>query len=429
MANPFDPYEQQILGLKEQKALAQKLRESATEAPQGQMVGGWYVAPSWTQQLARGLNYMTGMASEEKAQKGIQDVMGERQRGREAWMGQIPQATTTTQQTPFQYPQMEGETPIQGLANVETKTKQPTAQEYLAWGMKGSQFDPSAMTMGSAFATVAENEQKRAEDRKARMEELQLKLADASLSRAERAATEERLARINMEGRSDIARLTAALRPAPQPQAPVAVIGPNGKPMYVSPGQAVGMSPASAGKQDDWKYDAGSDTWVMPPTAEYPMGRSTPNVGKASALKNLEYLGGQFVGTKEQPGIVDRATTGGWFGLKGAATTGTQEAREFDNATEQMSTELRKIFRIPGEGALSDKEQAQYGIQLPRRGNEPALNRRILQDLMVRAQNSVLPPTNPLQPAQPPAPPQNRPPALPPADAIAAEIARRQGRQ
>jgi hypothetical protein len=277
--------------------------------------------------------------------------------------------------------------------------------------MKGSQFDPSAMAAGSAFANLAEGEKTREENRAFQTQQLQEKIADARLSRAERADAAERLAKINADARLDMAKLTAALRPAPQPQAPVAVIGPNGKPTYVSPGQAVGMSPASAGKQDDWKYDAGSDTWVMPPTPEYPMGRSTPNVGKVSAMKNLEYLGNQFVGTKEQPGIVDRATTGGWFGAKGALTTGTQEAREFDNATEQMSTELRKIFRIPGEGSLSDKEQAQYGIQLPRRGNEPALNRRIIQDLMVRAQNSVLPPTNPLQPAQPPAPPQNQPPA------------------
>jgi hypothetical protein len=52
---------------------------------------------------------------------------------------------------------------------------------------------------------------------------------------------------------------------------------------------------------------------------------------------------------------------------------------------------MRKIFRIHGEGAMSDKEQAQYGIQMPKRENSAELNRQIIQDLMVRSQNAVIP--------------------------------------
>lgn len=153
---------------------------------------------------------------------------------------------------------------------------------------------------------------------------------------------------------------------------------------------------------DQWKYDAGSDTWVQPPNEQFPMGRATPNVGKVAAGQNFDYLASNFVGDEKNPGIVDKTPQGGWLGIGGKLGTGTQSAKEFDNAKEQMSTELRKIFRIPGEGALSDKEQAQYGIQLPSRDNDPDLNRQIVKDLRFRVANSVNPQgVNPLQPNTP----------------------------
>jgi hypothetical protein len=141
----------------------------------------------------------------------------------------------------------------------------------------------------------------------------------------------------------------------------------------------------------DWKYDAGSDTWVKPPTEENPMGVATPSLAKVGALNNIKYLAEKFLGNQQAPGLVDTTTTGGYFGVKGALAGGTQSAKAFDNAKEQLSTEMRKIFRIPGEGALSDKEQAQYGIQLPKRENNAELNKQIIQDLMFRSQNAVMP--------------------------------------
>ena len=67
---------------------------------------------------------------------------------------------------------------------------------------------------------------------------------EARRMRATEAA--ERQAR-DIAARQDLARLAASLRPGPQPQAPVAVIGPDGQPVYVSPASAVGQRPASGG--------------------------------------------------------------------------------------------------------------------------------------------------------------------------------------
>lgn len=75
--------------------------------------------------------------------------------------------------------------------------------------------------------------------------------------------------------------------------------------------------------------------------------------------------------------------TGGALGIKGriSEVTDYQNSRLFNNRVQQLSTELRTVFRIPGEGTLSDQEQKQYGIQLPDIRNDPAVNEQIMKDL------------------------------------------------
>lgn len=140
-------------------------------------------------------------------------------------------------------------------------------------------------------------------------------------------------------------------------------------------------NPKQAG--EGWKYDASSDQWVRPPTAENPEGERSGNVGKQQAGQAMNYLISEFVGTKEKPGVIYTASTGGPVGVYGKVgrVTNTQKARRFDNLKEQMSTQLRTLFRIPGEGALSDREQAQYGLQLPDVNNEPSVNEDIIKDI------------------------------------------------
>lgn len=415
MANPYDPYEQKIIGLEQQKRFAEKLREQALTPQQGQMVSGWYVHPGIAGALVQGLKGYIANKKEREAEQGIKDVMGERQRGREAWMGQMPQATTTTQQTPFQYPQMEGEAPIAGLANVETKTKQPTAQDFLAWGMKGSQFDPSAMTTGAAFANLAEGEKTREENRDFQRQQLQEKIADARLSRAERAAAEERLARIQMEGRSDIARLTAALRPAPQPQAPVAVIGPNGEPTFVSPGQAVGMRPAKGAEEKPLTEFQGKSTTFGTRTAQ-----------SHNILKELE--------DNVNPLSVSASQTGG-------ALTNWALAPETQRVAQAQRDFVNAVLRQESGASISSAEfenaKKQYFPQ-PGDSEDVKTQKRLNREMVIkgfarqagpggRDVNEVYNAGAP-KIGTPGEPSQNQPPALPTADAIAAELARRRGR-
>lgn len=101
---------------------------------------------------------------------------------------------------------------------------------------------------------------------------------------------------------------------------------------------------------------------------------------KAPAQASMDYIIGEF--DKQLP----ETAQGGPFGVVGkvGGVFNYKDAQRFDNLREQLSTELRTVYRIPGEGTLSDREQAQYGIQLPSRDNHPDVNRAILNDLRQR---------------------------------------------
>jgi hypothetical protein len=104
------------------------------------------------------------------------------------------------------------------------------------------------------------------------------------------------------------------------------------------------------------------------------------SAGKGKVQKSLSYVVNQF---RDQ---IKKTPQGGVLGLTGyvGTVTASQEAMRFENLREQMSTELRTVFRIPGEGTLSDREQAQYGLQLPDRKYSATNNEAILKDMETR---------------------------------------------
>jgi hypothetical protein len=101
---------------------------------------------------------------------------------------------------------------------------------------------------------------------------------------------------------------------------------------------------------------------------------------KAPAKSSMEYVVGQM---RKQ---IDVTPQGGLFGYKGKSgkVLSKEEKERFDNLREQLSTEMRTVYRIPGEGTLSDQEQKQYGVQLPSTDYERETNKRILDDIETR---------------------------------------------
>lgn len=76
--NPFSKMlDVEVVGGDQRQRLAEMLRANALNAPQGQMVSGWYVPPSWSQNLAHlaqtAVGTWGGMAADEENRKTMQE--------------------------------------------------------------------------------------------------------------------------------------------------------------------------------------------------------------------------------------------------------------------------------------------------------------------------------------------------------------------
>jgi hypothetical protein len=80
---------------------------------------------------------------------------------------------------------------------------------------------------------------------------------------------------------------------------------------------------------------------------------------------------------------LDRVATGGPLGITGAIGRifDAQDSRQFETFKEQLSSGLRAALRIPGEAALSEREQAQYSLTLPTLGLSKERNIEIMRAL------------------------------------------------
>lgn len=107
---------------------------------------------------------------------------------------------------------------------------------------------------------------------------------------------------------------------------------------------------------------------------------------KAPVLGAVNYLAQQFLGdpTTNTPGAIDKLYSGGFMGAKSMAApiVDRQDRNNFESLKRQLSTQLRVIFRIPGEGTLSDRDQQDNNLMLPSVEYDPATNKAIMKNLL-----------------------------------------------
>jgi len=189
----FDPYSEQIMGLREQQALAQKLRDSGLEAPQGQMVSGHFVAPATTQYLAQALKSYLGGQDVANAQQGIKDLMAQRQAENQRFLENMPKATETQVEvrTPQTMNQM-GPSPLSKALRVN-----PSPEDVLAYAAKAPGISP--VDVGNLAVKGAELQAAR----DARIAEAQIKAQERNQEQRQR-----------QEDRLDQMKFAASLRPA-----------------------------------------------------------------------------------------------------------------------------------------------------------------------------------------------------------------------
>ena len=218
-------YDTRIQGLKEQKALARKLRQqAASETPQGQMVSGWYVAPSWTQNMANALRQGFAAYDEGKASREADRLEKQKESETNAVMGQLYSNYQSPQAQPEQgfFDKLingEQQAPQQAPADLQANPNLDQNQRLAAM-LRGSMVNPEV------FAPMLDMEQHRMTTDEARanhqaaLEERKLARQDAMQSRADALAQRQLehqdnmdLKRQNMENTLALRQATAANRP------------------------------------------------------------------------------------------------------------------------------------------------------------------------------------------------------------------------
>lgn len=135
---PVDDATAQLL-LKRRLAQADALR--GQQMPQGQMVSGHYVAPSWTQYLANAIGQYQGIKKEKEAMKEYGGYQSEKQRKyAEALADYQNSLNPRTEQAPQQPTTVQGENgeiaPNMGMVNAPPRTLPATAADRYAALMK-----------------------------------------------------------------------------------------------------------------------------------------------------------------------------------------------------------------------------------------------------------------------------------------------------
>jgi hypothetical protein len=151
--------------LRRRKAFADLLTQQGQQPLQGQMVSGHYVAPSWTQQLARGLNTYLG-AKENKAVTDEMQKLGERRRGETE--ATLARAMDLMRGTPEQV--LQPATPNDDEGNAMPATVKPAVPGNMAAAYAELLRNPGTQALGAKGMAEMPELMAKQEERKANRE-------------------------------------------------------------------------------------------------------------------------------------------------------------------------------------------------------------------------------------------------------------------
>ena len=330
-------FDTELERVKEQLATAAALRQ-ASMTPQGAAAGGYqggkiYTVGSPFGQIAQAIG---GAYMGDKARTRQGELEQQQTTARDEWLGQMPKGVDTQHYDPVANP---GTGPlVEGMEVPQSPLQQAKAMQ--AWAMKA----PRGMEGVQNFAlqqslTAPQREAEAAQKAQDRLHELQLKAIDARATQAERLEAQKEIARMNIEGRQETARLIASLKASGKADTKpdmrfVDTVDENGNPIK----QVVDMSAVKPG-----------DTFGKPTKA--PKG-GKPGETAAEVLKILEQAD-PLIGGSTASGLGNLVDTG--MGFFGKSTGGADKAAQLRSLGGILVSKMPRM-----EGPQSDKDVALY---------------------------------------------------------------------
>jgi hypothetical protein len=368
-----------IIDAERKRKYAEALRQQ--QQPNGQMVGGIYVAPSITQRLAAAFsNYQGGklMREADEKERSIYQAAEDKRRSAAERLAEVlkpkqvqdgfEQITPERQFDRFGSP-IPGQdlTPAQGASKY--KTVNPTPEDMLAAQIQYAQDlgDPNLLQQALAAQVNYAGQQQtrqdqrefqaqeRIEKQKDRMLELQMRLEDQRLSRQERLDAQRELAQMQIEARRDLAAITRGNQSQPyyQPiQTSQGVMAFNARTGQLEPVQVNGQTVVGA------QYDPSLQGEI----AGAKEGGKVTGGAQAEAKVNLP----SYVAEAEQtvklvddlldsPGFKQAVGASRLVGVQKIPGT---EARDFDIRLDQLKGKqfLQAFESLKGGGQITEVE-------------------------------------------------------------------------
>ena len=241
------------LELQRKLKIADALKNAQT--PQGQMISGHYVAPSWTQSLANAYGIYKGKKSEEEALKGYGEYnKAKEQRMADALKQYEQDIAPRTEQAPQQPTTIQGSTgeisPNMGMVNAPPRiTPATSGDRYSALLKFGAATQNPELTQKAMFGNI--EHLNKAEDRAADQEFQRIMQKDRQgfeLTQGEKNfANQMALQKSSQQFQAGEGKLNRENQY--RLQAPIQVMGADGKPVYVERDKAIGMQPYSAAQE------------------------------------------------------------------------------------------------------------------------------------------------------------------------------------
>ena len=117
--------------IERQRMLAQLLQQNG-QAPQGQMIGNRYVAPSWSQYLNSAVSNYRGQSNQAEADQKQKALAAALQGRKDQWLQSMPQAQPAREMGP----------PTEAGQMGQMPATAPTSADQMNWAMQGMQIDP-----------------------------------------------------------------------------------------------------------------------------------------------------------------------------------------------------------------------------------------------------------------------------------------------
>ena len=390
------------LELQRRLKMAQQLQESKN--PEGQMISGHYVAPSWTQYAANAMNKYYGGKKEAEAIKGYGEYnKAKEQRMADALKQYEQDIAFRTEQAPQQPTTIQGSTgeisPNMGMVNAPPRITPATAGDrYSALLKFGATTQNPELTQKAMFGNI--EHLNKVEDRAADQEFQRIMNKDKQgfeLTQQEKQfANQMALQKSSQQFQASEGVLNR--KNQYNLQAPVSVMGPDGKPMYVERNKAIGMQPYTAAQEakDVAKVRGGEnfETMISGLRNSYKelgeMGGITStkqgglsNLGAGIASSGLGQATGRLFGTKEQS-IRNNIAQSRPLLLNAIKEATGMSAKQMDS-----NTELNLYLRAATDPTLDlesnlkalDQIEKLYGGN--RSSNQPSANQQLSDDDLI----------------------------------------------